>query len=193
VLSWSEKNGHSFLVHNYSQGWIEHDLVGGGGGGGVGGALPALVPSCVGHVCRSPINLLHYCKVLLDYCIWIVVHSLLIIMLLLKLLYLIPDYSAINQRFSEIISGLKQATFLTTRTAWVSSEDWVKGCDWWKTSTLLPVDVRAVKNVTCLSSLLVGRILFCRIVDSARWQSMITGYWKMITGYLVNTSPGFSP
>jgi hypothetical protein len=69
------------------KGWIQHDLVGGGGGG----ALPALVPSCVGHVCRPPINLLHYCKVLLDYCIWIVivVHSSLIIMLLLKLLYLI--------------------------------------------------------------------------------------------------------
>jgi hypothetical protein len=64
---------------------------GGGGGGGGGGAMPALMPSCVGHVCRPPINLLHYCKVLLDYCIWIVivVHSLLIIMLLLKLLYLI--------------------------------------------------------------------------------------------------------
>jgi hypothetical protein len=56
-----------------------------------GGALPALVPSCAGHVCRPLINLLHYCKVLLDYCIWIVivVHSSLIIMLLLKLLYLI--------------------------------------------------------------------------------------------------------
>jgi hypothetical protein len=38
-----------------------------GGGGGGGGALPALVPSCVGHVCRPPINSLHYCKVLLDY------------------------------------------------------------------------------------------------------------------------------
>ena len=36
------------------QGWIQHDL------GGGGGALPALVPSCVGHVCRPPINLLHY-------------------------------------------------------------------------------------------------------------------------------------
>jgi hypothetical protein len=73
------------------QGWIQHDLVwgGGGGGGGGGGALPALVPSCVGHVCCPPINLPHYCKVLLDYCIWIVivVHSSLIIMLLLKLLY----------------------------------------------------------------------------------------------------------
>jgi hypothetical protein len=63
----------------------------GGGGGGGGGALPALVTSCVGHVCHPPINLLHDCKVLLDYCIWIVivVHSSLIIMLLLKLLYLI--------------------------------------------------------------------------------------------------------
>jgi hypothetical protein len=41
-------------------------------------------------VCRPPINLLHYCKVLLDYSIWIVivVHSSLI-MLLIKLLYLI--------------------------------------------------------------------------------------------------------
>jgi hypothetical protein len=53
-------------------------------------------------------------------------------------------------------SELKQVTFLTTRTAWVTSwsEDWVKGCDWWKTSTLLPVYVRVVKNVTCLNSLL---------------------------------------
>ena len=51
-------------------------------------------------------------------------------------------------------SELKQVTFLTTRTAWVTSEDWVKGCDWWKTSILLPVDVRVVKNVTCLSSLM---------------------------------------
>jgi hypothetical protein len=85
-------------IHFATQGWIQHDLVGGGGGGGAGGgggggggALPALVPSCVGHVCRRPINLLHYCKVLLDYCIRIViaVHSSLIIMLLLKLLYLI--------------------------------------------------------------------------------------------------------
>ena len=47
-----------------SQGWIQHDLVGGGGG-----SLPALVPSCVGHVRRPLINLLDYCKVLLDYCI----------------------------------------------------------------------------------------------------------------------------
>jgi hypothetical protein len=39
---------------------------GGGGGGGGGGALPALVPSCVGHVCRPPINLPDYCEVLLD-------------------------------------------------------------------------------------------------------------------------------
>jgi hypothetical protein len=36
---------------------------------GGGGTLPALVPSCIGHVCRPPINLLHYCKVLRDYCI----------------------------------------------------------------------------------------------------------------------------
>jgi hypothetical protein len=42
-------------------------------------------------VCRPPINLLHYCKGLLDYCIWIVivVHGSLINMLSLKLLYLI--------------------------------------------------------------------------------------------------------
>jgi hypothetical protein len=54
--------------------------------------VPALlVPSCVRHVRRPPINLLDYCKLLLDYCIWIVivVHTSLIIMLLLKLLYLI--------------------------------------------------------------------------------------------------------
>jgi hypothetical protein len=39
-----------------------------GRGGGGGSAS-----SGVGHVCRPPINLLHYCKVLLDYCIWIVI------------------------------------------------------------------------------------------------------------------------
>jgi hypothetical protein len=63
-----------------------------GGGGGGGGAL---VPSCVGHVRRPAINLLDYCKVLLDYSIWIVivVHSSLIIMLLLKLLYLILSHT----------------------------------------------------------------------------------------------------
>jgi hypothetical protein len=37
------------------------------------GALPVLVPSCVGHVRRPPINLLDYSKVLLDYCISIVI------------------------------------------------------------------------------------------------------------------------
>ena len=37
--------------------------------GGCGGALLALVTSCVRHVGRPPINLLDYCKVLLDYCI----------------------------------------------------------------------------------------------------------------------------
>jgi hypothetical protein len=62
---------------------------------GGGGALPALRPSCVSHVCRPPIKLLHYCKVLLDYCICIVivVHSSLIdhhvITQISKLLYLI--------------------------------------------------------------------------------------------------------
>jgi hypothetical protein len=64
------------------------------------------------------------------------------------------------------ISELKQVTFLTTRTAWVTSEDRVKGCDWWKTSTLLPVDVRVVKNITCLSSLLFsyqGEILLVNL------------------------------
>ena len=34
-------------------GWIRHDLV------GVVGSLLALVPSCVGHVRRTPINLLY--------------------------------------------------------------------------------------------------------------------------------------
>jgi hypothetical protein len=43
------------------------------------------------------------------------------------------------RQWTQSISELKQVTFLTTRTAWVTSEDWVKGCDWWKTSTLLPV------------------------------------------------------
>jgi hypothetical protein len=52
-------------------------------------------------------------------------------------------------------SELKQVTFLTTPTAWVTSEDWVKGCDWWKTSILLPVDVRVVKNLTCLIKLTI--------------------------------------
>jgi hypothetical protein len=43
------------------------------------------------YLCCPSINLLDYCKVLLDHCTWIVivVHSSLIIMLLLKLLYLI--------------------------------------------------------------------------------------------------------
>ena len=52
---------------------IQHNLVWGGGGFC---QLRCRVVS-VGHVCRPPINLLHYCKVLLDYCIWIVivVHS----------------------------------------------------------------------------------------------------------------------
>ena len=39
------------------QGFIQHDLVGVGGGGGA--ALPALVQSSVGNVCRSPINILY--------------------------------------------------------------------------------------------------------------------------------------
>ena len=39
------------------------------------GALPALVPSCVSHVRRPPINLLDYSKVLLDYCIVILVNK----------------------------------------------------------------------------------------------------------------------
>jgi hypothetical protein len=66
----------------------------------------------------------------------------------------IMKLSSHYERPSWNISEVKQVTFLTTRTAWVTSEDWVKGCDWWKTSILLPVDVRVVKNVTCLSSLL---------------------------------------
>jgi hypothetical protein len=66
-------------------------------GGGVC-ALPALVPSCVGRVRRPPINLLDYSKVLLDYCISIVivVNSLLIIMLLLKLLILSLIFFALS-------------------------------------------------------------------------------------------------
>ena len=48
---------------------------------------------------------------------------------------------------SSIISELKQATFLTTRTAWVTLKDWVKNVDWLITSNLLPGDVRVVKNV----------------------------------------------
>ena len=36
----------SCIVYFFHQGWIQHDLVGGGG------ALPALVPSCVGHAAR---------------------------------------------------------------------------------------------------------------------------------------------
>jgi hypothetical protein len=61
-----------------------------GRGGRGGGVLCQLWCWVVSVMCaRPPINLLHYCKVLLDYCIWIVVHSSLIIMLLLKLLYLI--------------------------------------------------------------------------------------------------------
>jgi hypothetical protein len=43
------------------------------------------------------------------------------------------------------ISELKQATFLTTRTAWVTLKDWVKNVDWLITSNLLPVNVRVVK------------------------------------------------
>jgi hypothetical protein len=79
-------------VRPYETGWdpaCSSRGCGGGGGGGGGCALPALVLSCVGDVCRQAINLLYYCKVLLGYCFWIVVHSSLIIMLLLKLLYLI--------------------------------------------------------------------------------------------------------
>jgi hypothetical protein len=61
-----------------------------------------------------------------------------------------------------IISELKQATFLTTRTAWVTSKDWVKNVDWLITSNLLPVNVRVVKNVTGLNSL-----VFC--TNDAIW------------------------
>jgi hypothetical protein len=48
--------------------------------GGGGGALPALVPSSVGHVCRPPINILY-----LNCCSQFAYHRV----LLLKLLYLI--------------------------------------------------------------------------------------------------------
>ena len=37
------------LLYNLLQGWIQYDLIGGGGG-----ALGALVPSCVGHVYSPP-------------------------------------------------------------------------------------------------------------------------------------------
>jgi hypothetical protein len=76
----------------------------------------------------------------------------------LNIVYIIEDADvkdAVKLKWRGIsIHGHIHVTFLPTRTAWVTSEDWVKGCDWWKTSTLLPVDVRVVKNVTCLSSLL---------------------------------------
>ena len=75
-------NHLSFIM--FLQGWIQHDLLRGGGG-----ALPALVLSCVG---------LHYFKVLLDYSIGIgiVVHSSLIIILLFRLLYLILSLFALS-------------------------------------------------------------------------------------------------
>jgi hypothetical protein len=44
--AWSNIFGRVYVA----QGWIQHDLV--------GGALPTLVPSCVDHVRRPPINLL---------------------------------------------------------------------------------------------------------------------------------------
>ena len=104
----------------YTQGWIQHDLVGGGGGAHFfrGPYLKkfsrknffrrATTSSRRRQLFREKmfldeyvafvfqwlylsINLLHYCEVWFDYSIWIVivVHSLLIIMLLLKLLNLI--------------------------------------------------------------------------------------------------------
>jgi hypothetical protein len=82
LLTWLSQESIS------SQGWIQHDLVGGGGRCSASSGAE-LCRSCVppAHQLAS----LHYCKILLDYCIWIVivVHSSLIIMLLLKLLYLI--------------------------------------------------------------------------------------------------------
>jgi hypothetical protein len=61
------------------------------GWSGRGGVLWCRLPSCVGHVCRPPIN----------YCIWIVlvVHSSLIIMLLLKLLYLILSFLLYHEKW----------------------------------------------------------------------------------------------
>ena len=47
-LFFSTKCGTINLALYFWQGWIQHDLVGGGG------ALAALVPSCVSHVCRRP-------------------------------------------------------------------------------------------------------------------------------------------
>jgi hypothetical protein len=46
--SWIDVN----IWNTFEQGWIQHDLVGRGGG-----AMPALVPSCVGHVCRPAYQL----------------------------------------------------------------------------------------------------------------------------------------
>jgi hypothetical protein len=66
------------------------------------------------------------------------------------------------------ISTLKQATFLTTRTARVTLKDWVKNVDWLMTSNLLPVNVRVVKNVSCLSS-----------VISFLWRKFTCGYAQM--------------
>jgi hypothetical protein len=58
-----------------------------------------------------------------------------------------------SRRYLLDSSELKQATFLTTRTAWVTLKDWVENVDWLITSNLLPVNVRVVKNVAWLSSL----------------------------------------
>ena len=56
--------------------------------GGRKGALSALVPSYVSHVRRTPINLLDYSKVLLEYCIIIVVNAV-----YLSSCYLYSNYS----------------------------------------------------------------------------------------------------
>ena len=92
------------------------------------------IPRCVGHVCRPPINLLDYSKVLLDHCIWIVivVHSSLIIMLLLKLLYLILSliFFALSWKIAPPLARARGRTpqlRLTCLVSLLNDEMWVSG------------------------------------------------------------------